>query len=376
MTANRRAKNSIRSRMAQTGEGYTEARRALLPPPAPPSGPDRAAPAGSQPPDDPIGWFTDQAYNTVVLAQDEARMLGRALVEPEHLLLALARYGNVQRLLRREGIVGSAIHAVILARIGSGGDLVLGRVPRSPDADAPLWRAIAESHRRGVGNPSTEYLLLGVAADDDARALLASLGLLDVEGLVDAAYPNRRPPLDPARVERSAEVARRRRPARPGPMAPVFERFTAPAHAVVAAAAGVAISSNTEMTTLHLLVATLGVEGGVAADVRARRADQFGALAGRADELVAELPRGGAGIPTEAARLLLAQDALVVANRLGVPALGTGHLLLALLACPDPQLAELRAGVVLEPGLERELEQAIPGEERLVVAWERDHHRR
>ena len=42
------------------------------------------------------GAFTDQAHNLILLAGDETRMLGRSVVEPEHLLLALSRHGTVR----------------------------------------------------------------------------------------------------------------------------------------------------------------------------------------------------------------------------------------------------------------------------------------
>ncbi len=37
-------------------------------------------------PKDSLGWFTDQACNLIRLADDEARMMSHATVEPEHLL--------------------------------------------------------------------------------------------------------------------------------------------------------------------------------------------------------------------------------------------------------------------------------------------------
>ena len=94
MTQNRRSKRLIRSRMAQTGEKYTEARRAHLAS----GGHSGDASAGEYPgdtitwPEDSLGWFTDQAYNAILLAADEARMLSHPRVDPEHLLLAAARY--------------------------------------------------------------------------------------------------------------------------------------------------------------------------------------------------------------------------------------------------------------------------------------------
>lgn len=88
MTANQRSKRAVRARMAQTGEKYTEARRAVL---------ASGGGAGEDPgvtitwPQDSPGWFTGQAYNAILLAVDEARMLSHPRVEPEHLLLASGR---------------------------------------------------------------------------------------------------------------------------------------------------------------------------------------------------------------------------------------------------------------------------------------------
>jgi hypothetical protein len=61
MTANWRSKRAIRSRMEQTGEKYTQARRALM------TSDVKSRGAGEDPPipwpQDSLGWFTDQAHN-------------------------------------------------------------------------------------------------------------------------------------------------------------------------------------------------------------------------------------------------------------------------------------------------------------------------
>src|SRR5947209_316123 len=117
MTQDRRSKRATRSRMAQTGEKYTDARRALLA-----SGGDIGG-AGKDPgvaiawPEDSLGWFTDQAYNLILLAEDEARMMNHNSVDPEHLLLATTRRGNVERMLAG---LDRAIHDVILRIKGFG----------------------------------------------------------------------------------------------------------------------------------------------------------------------------------------------------------------------------------------------------------------
>jgi hypothetical protein len=54
------------------------------------------------------GW-PNQARNSVLLPEDEARMLGQAVVEPEHLLIALARSGTVKSLLAERRVTASDI---------------------------------------------------------------------------------------------------------------------------------------------------------------------------------------------------------------------------------------------------------------------------
>jgi hypothetical protein len=116
--------------MAQTGEKYTQARRALLT-----AGGDSGGAGEDSPitwPQDSLGWFTDQAYNAILLGVDEARMLSHPRVDPEHLLLAAARYGNVEWLLSGAGINARAIHDVIAGIKGFGGKLELRPGARSP----------------------------------------------------------------------------------------------------------------------------------------------------------------------------------------------------------------------------------------------------
>lgn len=362
MTANRRAKRAIRSRMAQSGEKYTEARRALSPPPPP----NRASGSTSSLfGDDVIGWFTDQAYNAILLAEDEARMLDRPWVEPEHLLLAAARSGNVQRLLLRAGIVGgSAIHEVIVRADGFGDDLVLGRVPRTAAAEAVLARSIAAAGERGIRSPSTEHLLLGLAGADSAMAVLRELGLTDVTGLVDARHPVKQAPLDPDTIARCAVVAHNKAAPRPGPMPPLFERFTAEAHAVIEAAiAGARARQNEYVTPTHILIALLDVERGAIASVRDRHRDEFDALRESAAELLHDRPLSPTGIFSASARRLVAEGALEVAHRLGQRSLTTAHLLVANLESPDPHIAELRLKVRNVQDIAAEIAEASPGDE-------------
>ena len=227
MTENQRSKRAIRSRMEQTGEKYTEARRALL------AAGDSSGGIGEDPdarilwPEDSLGWFTDQAYNAILLADDEARMLSHAGVDAEHLLLAATRYGNVERLLAG---LDHAIHDAI-ERIRGFGETLELRPQRSAASEEVLRRAVIAAADRGVLGPSTEDLLLALGEHERSARILRELGIADVHAVVNAAYPVAGPPVELARLQvRAAQLAARgSTPPSPGPIPPIFERFTSQA---------------------------------------------------------------------------------------------------------------------------------------------------
>ena len=364
MTEDRRRKRAIRARMAQTGEKYTEAMRAVGSGGADTGGTPRTAFAW---PEDPLRSFTDQAYNAILLGEDEARMLSRPAVEPEHLLLALARSGNVQRLLARQGVTAGDIHAALVRTGGFGTQLVLGPLPRTPAGEAVLRRAVLAAHRRGVRGPSTQHVLLGLAAEPVGAAALGELGIGDVAALVDAAYPATRPPVDTETVARRARAlgADRRTPPSPGPMPPVFERFTAEARGAVDAAVEQARALESPYVAPgHLLLGLLLAEDGVVAGVRVRHDRQFAAAIARALEILAERASRATGIFTEPARRLVAEDVLEIADRLGHRALGSAHLLLAIIENPDADTAEILDALPDRRRVTAELIEAMPGNER------------
>ena len=361
MTANRRSKQAIRSRMAQTGQKYTQARRALA---AAGSG----GGAGEDPggmirwPRDSLGWFTDQAYNAILLAEDEARMLSHPRVDPEHLLLAAARYGNVEWLLAGQGIDARAIHDVIAAIRGFGGTLRL-RPRRSPASEHVLRRAVTAAAARGILGPSTEHLLIALGEHELPARILAELGISSAQALVDAHYPVDRPPVDHALLKgRAAQLsASGIEPPRPGPIPPVFERFTAQARAATNAADEHARRADDRwVEPAHLLFGVLNAKAGVAAAVRTRYG--WHRPPARSAEPPAYSPRA-TGIFTPEARRIVAEDVLVIAKRLDHRALTTGHVLLAVLEryayltiefiASLPSIREITAAVL----------DALPGQE-------------
>jgi ATP-dependent Clp protease ATP-binding subunit ClpA len=384
MTQNRRSKRVIRSRMAQTGEKYTEARRAHLA-----SGGHSGGSAGDYPgdtitwPEDSLGWFTDQAYNAILLAADEARMLSHPRTDPEHLLLAAARYGDVESLLAGEGIDARAIHEVIVQIKGFGGKLEL-RPRRSPASEEVLRRAVTAAAARGVRGPSTEHLLIALGEQELPARILAELGLSNAQALVDGHYPATRPPVDHAVIQRRAAqlAAGGVAPPSPGPIPPIFERFTAQARDAISAGIQYAREvDDPRVEPAHLLFGVLNAKTGVVAAVRTKHGwhippGQFAPprYPGAAP-IYSQDPRHpnvftytqppysrATGIFSPDARRIVAEDVLIVAERLGHRALTTGHVLIAILEHPDEYTSDIISSA---PGI-REVTaviDALPGQE-------------
>ena len=324
-----------------------------------------------------LAAFTDQAYNLILLAEDEARMLGQPLVEPEHLLLALTRHGNVRALCERHGITGSDVFAAIVGASGIGDELVLGRVPRSAATDAALVRAVDVAAQRGVLGPSSEHLLLAVAEDRAGRAarILEAVGIGDVEGLVDSVSRSRRAPVSDAQLKAYLlRVADRRSPPQPGPVPPVFERYTVQARrAVRAAIETAALLEHRDVEPFHLLLGCLHVPESTAAQVmEAELAPSEMGVLGEAMErarMYGPPPAHQAtGIFSELARAVVAERALTYVYRARHAHISTAHLLLATLDAGDRTVERIIGRGAMGTGpvlgrLGRSLADALPGDE-------------
>ena len=359
MTRNRRSKQTTRSRMAETGEKYTDARRALLG-----SGGDSGRGDGDPGvtiawPEDSLGWFTDQAYNLILLADDEARMMSHATVEPEHLLLATTRRGNAERLLAG---LSRAIHDQILRIKGFGEKLEL-RPRRSPASEDVLRRAVLVAADRGVRGPSTEHLLLAVCEQELPAQVLADLGITDIQPLVDAKYPVTRPPIDPAIVQvRAAQLAAYGQTApSPGPIPPIFERFTSQARDAINAGIEHARKLDAPYVEVaHLLYGVLDSKTGVVATVRSRHDWNLPP----AQFVQPRYPRA-TDIFSYDARRVVAEDVLTIAERLDHRPITTGHLLIAILESPDEDAGEIISLLPDVSEISAEVTDALPGQEEV-----------
>jgi len=195
---------------------------------------------------------------------------------------------------------------------------------------------------RGILGPSSEHVLLGLADDPGASAILREVGIEDSVALVNEVYPPGRGPLPTETIRRyAARIAIMHKPPQPGPIAPVFERFTSHAHAAVVAADRSA--EDVYIEPFHLVLGLLRVANGVAAKALAANGVTLERARARAghDRLALSPfrlfpPRGDPppreddifGIPTDPTRRVLAEESLRRAHLYGDVLIGTGHLLL------------------------------------------------
>jgi len=162
---------------------------------------------------------------------------------------------------------------------------------------------------------------------------------------------------------------------RPGPVPPVFERYTTQAQRAVRAAVEIAsLLEHAEVSPLHFLLGCLHVPDSLAAAVlEAELAPSEMGTLGEAMErarMYGPNPAHQAtGTFTDRARRIVAQDALSCAYRHDHSAISTGHLLLATLDAQDRTIQRIVGSGVMGSGsvhdrLARSLIRALPGEEQ------------
>jgi Clp amino terminal domain, pathogenicity island component len=122
--------------------------------------------------------FTDRARRSVVLAQEEARLLNHDHIGTEHLLLGLIREGEgvAAQAMDSLGISLEPVRAQVSAFVGPGGAAQGGHVPFTPRAKKVLELSLREALQLGHDYIGTEHILLGVIREGEGvapRALVA-----------------------------------------------------------------------------------------------------------------------------------------------------------------------------------------------------------
>jgi ATP-dependent Clp protease ATP-binding subunit ClpC len=124
--------------------------------------------------------FTDRARRTVVLAQEEARLLQHNYIGTEHILLGLIREGEgvAAKALESLGIGLEAVRQQVEEIIGRGQQAPSGHIPFTPRAKKVLELALREAIQLGHTYIGTEHILLGLIREGDgvAAQVLVRLG--------------------------------------------------------------------------------------------------------------------------------------------------------------------------------------------------------
>jgi Clp amino terminal domain, pathogenicity island component len=124
--------------------------------------------------------FTDRARRVVVLAQEEARLLGHNFIGTEHLLLGLIHEGDgiAARALESMGIELDVVRQRVTEIVGSGTHAESGHIPFTPRAKKVLELSLREAQQLGHDYIGTEHILLGLIREGEgvAAQVLVSLG--------------------------------------------------------------------------------------------------------------------------------------------------------------------------------------------------------
>jgi ATP-dependent Clp protease ATP-binding subunit ClpA len=164
--------------------------------------------------------FTERARQVVVLAQDEARLLGHGYIGTEHLLLGLLRdeEGLAARVLDSFDVTVEEVRAQVARRTAhlQGDEDIVGEIPFTARAKKALELALREARSLGHEYIDTEHILLGLIRENEgvaARILLdfdADAGT--IRNQVIRVLSGTRPlPTTEERMRRRAQQAARER---------------------------------------------------------------------------------------------------------------------------------------------------------------------
>ena len=171
--------------MAQTGEKYTEARRALENDPSDPK--REAAPVEDPARGGQFGRFTEGARRVIALAREQARTLKHDSVGTEHILLGLLREedGIAARVLGSLDITVQRVQATVVPSTNPGDGVAAGQPGFTPGAKQALELALRVALSLRHNYIGTEHILLGLARQNAGAAARI---LLDLDADADKIH--------------------------------------------------------------------------------------------------------------------------------------------------------------------------------------------
>ncbi len=126
--------------------------------------------------------FTDRARNSIVKAQEEARLLNHNYIGTEHLVLGLIAIGEgvAWHVLDALGVTLESVRQEVVEMIGRGTEVPGGHIPFTPRAKKVLELALREAKQLGHNYVGTEHVLLALVREKDGVAwkALEKLGLV------------------------------------------------------------------------------------------------------------------------------------------------------------------------------------------------------
>ena len=161
--------------------------------------------------------FTDQARRVVVLAQEEARMLGHGYIGTEHILLGLLAEGEgmAAQVLATLEISLDAAREQVAEIAGEGTGRPGAHIPFTPRTKKVLELSLREAQRLGDSYIGTEHILLGLAREGEGVGVqvLDRLGVSTDRVLAEVPMTKRAAPGEELRQVTAARMMGGRPPA-------------------------------------------------------------------------------------------------------------------------------------------------------------------
>jgi len=123
--------------------------------------------------------FTDRARRSVVLAQEEARLLNHNYIGTEHILLGVIHEGEgvAGQAMESLGVSLEAVRTQIGTYVGPGETAPSGHIPFTPRAKKVLELSLREALQLGDSFIGTEHILLGLIREGEGLATQALVAL-------------------------------------------------------------------------------------------------------------------------------------------------------------------------------------------------------